>query len=196
VTPSSRAWWLPGLVAAACLLAMAPGGFEALRYERALVGAEPWRLLTAHLAHLGWIHLALNIAALAAIWAMLGDLLRPGAWAMAFLVCALGVTAGLWFGDPGLEWYVGLSGVLHGLFTAGASAGLRRSRLFHGLLLAGVFAKVTWEQVMGADAGSAALVGGAVIVNAHLYGVLAGLGCLPIAWRGRPQPPPAMPPRG
>lgn len=178
-----RAWWLPALVAAACLLAMAPGGFEALRYERALLLTEPWRLLTAHLVHLGWIHLALNLAALAAIWAMLGDLLRPGAWAAAFVACALAVSGGLWLRDPQLEWYVGLSGVLHGLFALGAVAGLGRAPGFHVLLLAGVVAKVAWEQVSGTDSGTAALIGGAVVVNAHLYGLLGGLAGAPYAWR-------------
>lgn len=177
-------WVLPGALTTLCLLAMVPGGFELLRYERALIAAEPWRLLTAHVVHLGWVHLALNLAAFAAIWVMLGDLLRPRAWVAAFVFCALAVSGGLWFLDPGLEWYVGLSGVLHGLFVVGAMAGLGRARVFHGLLLAGVVAKVAWEQLAGADVGSAALVGGAVIVNAHLYGMLAGLACAPLAWLG------------
>jgi rhomboid family GlyGly-CTERM serine protease len=182
VSPLGRAWLLPAIVAGACLAAMAPGAFEALRYERALVPAEPWRLLTAHLVHLGWIHLALNIAALAAAWALLGGLLRAGAWSAALLACALGVSAGLWLRHPELVWYVGLSGVLHGLFTVGAVAGLRRAPLFHGLLLAGVVAKVAWEQFTGTGAGTSALIGGAVIVDAHLYGVLAGLALAPLAW--------------
>lgn len=179
-----RGWLLPGGLAALCVLAMAPGGAEALRFERTLLGAEPWRLVTAHLVHLGWVHLALNLAGLAAIWALLGAQLRPGAWLVVLLVCALGVSGGLWALDPELDWYVGLSGVLHGMFVAGALAGLGRARLFHALLLAGVAAKVAFEQLAGADLGSAELVGGAIVVNSHLYGALAGCACLPITCRG------------
>ena len=177
------AWWLPAAIAAACLLVALTGAAPVLRYERALLGAEPWRLLTGHLTHLGWMHLALNLAGLAAIWALLGPLLRPTAWLMVFLACALGVSGGLYFLDPGLAWYVGLSGVLHGMFVAGAIAGLRRAPLFHGLLLAGAVAKVAWEQLAGAEPGSAALVGGSVVVNAHLYGLAAGVLLAPLAWR-------------
>lgn len=183
MTPRISGWLLPGLLAALCVLAMVPGAFEALRYERALIGAEPWRLLSAHLAHLGWMHLALNLAGLAAVWALLGAQLRPGAWLAVLLACALAVSGGLWIFDPDLDWYVGLSGVLHGMFVAGALAGLRRARLFHALLLAGVVVKVAWEQAVGADVGSGSLVGGAVIVDAHLYGLLAGFALAPLAWR-------------
>lgn len=183
MTPRLDAWRLPAALGAACLVARLPGGFELLRYERSLVPAEPWRLLTAHVVHLGWIHLALNLAALAAVWALLGERLRPGTWLVVLLVSALAVSGGLWLGHPELGWYAGLSGVLHGAFAAGAIAGLRRAPVFHGLLLAGVVAKVAWEQFAGADAGTAAMIGGAVVVDAHLYGLLAGLALAPLAWR-------------
>lgn len=183
MTTRGRRWLLPGALAVLCVLAMAPGAFDSLRYERALVGAEPWRLVTAHLVHLGWMHFTLNLAALAAVWALLGDHLRADAWLGALIVCALAVSVGLWVGNPDLEWYVGLSGVLHGLFVAGSVAGLRRSPLFHGTLLAGVVAKVAFEQLAGTDVGSGNLVGGEVIVDAHLYGLLAGFAVAPLAWR-------------
>jgi rhomboid family GlyGly-CTERM serine protease len=176
-------WALPAGIAALCVLVTIVDGGNALRYERAQLGAEPWRLVTAHVVHLGWMHLALNLAGLAAIWALLGALLRPGAWLVVFLLGALGVSGGLWILDPGVEWYVGLSGVLHGMFAAGAIAGLRRAPLFHSILLAGVVAKVAWEQFVGTDVGSGHLVGGEVIVDAHLYGLLAGLALAPLAWR-------------
>lgn len=174
---------MPAAIGALCVIAAGAGTEAALRYERALAATEPWRLVTAHIVHLGWAHLALNLAGLAAVWALLGALLRPAAWLAVLLACALGVSGGLWFFDPQLEWYVGLSGVLHGMFAAGAVAGMRRAPVFHGLLLTGVVAKVGWEQYAGADVGSAELVGGTVIVNAHLYGVIAGLALAPLILR-------------
>jgi membrane associated rhomboid family serine protease len=46
----------------------------ALRYERtAIVSCEWWRLVSAHLVHLGWAHLALNAAALLMIAVLLGE---------------------------------------------------------------------------------------------------------------------------
>lgn len=167
-------WRLPLLLALLCIALQGLGWGEALRYERALVGSEPWRLLGAHLVHLGWEHLLLNLAALALIWALFGAALRPWAWAAAFVWCALVVSGGLYWRDPALAWYVGLSGVLHGLLVCGALAGWRREPRTSLILLIGLGAKLAWEQLAGADIGTEALVGGAVIVNAHLYGALGG----------------------
>jgi hypothetical protein len=47
-----------------------------------------------------------------------------------------------------------------------------RDLLLLGLL---VVAKVIWEQLSGPLPGSEGLAGAAVVVNAHLYGALAGI---------------------
>src|SRR5688572_32682494 len=60
-------------------------GRAALRYERAGVAAgELWRLLTGSMVHLGPRHLALNMAALVALWALAPEALRGarGRWAV------------------------------------------------------------------------------------------------------------------
>jgi len=173
-------WWPPLLLITVCLMAQALGWVDALRYERSLAAAEPWRLLTAHVVHLGWMHLALNLAGLCLIWALFGRRLAPWAWGVALVVCALTVGLGLWWRDADLAWYVGLSGVLHGLLVLGALAALRAEPRTALLVLAGVALKLVWEQYSGGDSGTAALVGGAVIVNAHLYGALGGLLCAPL----------------
>lgn len=177
---SIKRWWPPLLLAAVCLLVQALDWVDALRYERSLLAAEPWRLFTAHVVHLGWVHLVLNLAGLLLIWALFGRALRPWAWGAALLVCALAVSLGLWWRDTDLAWYVGLSGVLHGLLVLGALASLPTERRMALLVLVGVAAKLAWEQYSGGDTGTAALVGGAVIVNAHLYGALGGLLSVPL----------------
>ena len=124
--------------------------------------------------HLGWAHLAMNLAGLAIIWLILARQLPLWQWWMTVLVCAVGVNLGLLAFSPTVGWYVGLSGILHGLIAAGALAGLKRQpSLF--LLLLGLIAKLAWEQSTGQDPGTAQLIGGAVIVDAHLYGALAGV---------------------
>jgi rhomboid family GlyGly-CTERM serine protease len=179
-------WWPPLVVAVVCASAQGLGWGEALRYEQALIGAEPWRLLSGHLVHLGWMHLGLNLAGLALIWALVGHALRSWAWGVAFALSALTVGGGLYLHDTGLAWYVGLSGVLHGLLVFGAVAGLHTERRMALTLLVGVAAKLAWEQLSGGDVGTAELVGGAVIVNAHLYGALGGLAAVPLLLlRGR-----------
>ena len=148
---------------------------RALRLDRPRVlEGELWRLFTGHLVHLGWGHLAMNLAGLALVWLLVGAALSPGRWATVLAVCALGTGLGLAL-DPRLHWYVGLSGVLHGLLAAGAVAALRGpGRREAMVLLALLAAKLAWEQARGALPGSAALAGGPVLVDAHLYGAVWG----------------------
>lgn len=171
-------WQVPLLITAASVAAGVAGepGRTALRWDRdAIAGGELWRLVTGHLSHLGPSHLALNLAGLALVWILVGDRLKPLCW---WLVVAFGIAvidAGFWFLDPGLTWYVGLSGLLHTLILAGAVAGARAAP-FESLALAGlVLAKIVFEQIAGPLPGSEATSGGPVVVNAHLYGAVAGL---------------------
>ncbi len=162
-------------------MAAALGGEEArqlLRYERgAILQGEAWRLLTAHLVHLGPSHLLLNLAGLGLVQLLVGPYLPPRAWWAALLLAGLAVSGGLLLLDPGLRWYVGLSGALHGLLAAGALAALLAGGApwEGGLLLALLAAKLAWEQLAGPLPGSEAAAGGPVVVDAHLYGALGGL---------------------
>ena len=153
-----------------------PTAAEALRYEReAILGGQIWRLVTGNLVHLSWSHLLLNLAGLGLVWALFGQALGTRAWAATFMVCALGVSLGVLLLDAGISWYVGLSGVLHGLFAAGAVAD-RNIKPGTRVLILGLFAtKLLWEQVYGSLPGTTAAAGGNVIVEAHLYGALAGV---------------------
>lgn len=149
-----------------------------LRYSRDAVAAgEIWRLITGHLLHLGAAHFLLNATGMVLAAALVGAQLRPLGWASVWLACALSVSAGLWFLQPGIDWYVGLSGVLHGLIVAGAVAGLGdyRERLFAAAVLVAIVAKLAWEHWSGAMPGTAALAGGSVVTEAHLYGAVGGL---------------------
>lgn len=166
--------WAAVVAGVAVLLQLA-GGPEAWRVERGLAAAEPWRLLAAHLVHVGWVHLGLNLAGLALVFALVGTALGPGQWTFVFLCCVLGIDLGLLLLSPGIEWYAGLSGVLHGLLAAGALAALGRSPVTGGLLLGGLALKL-WLEQAGSPGPGTALIGAPVVAEAHLYGTLAGAG--------------------
>lgn len=170
-----RGAWLPALCALVSVLVGLSAKAQALfRYERTAIEAgEMWRLVTGHFAHLGWAHLGLNLAALALVWLLVGHAFSRAAWLVVMLMTMLGVSAGLWFLEPGLDWYVGLSGVLHGLWVAGALALLGKQREAIPMLILAA-AKLVWEQWAGPLPGSSRAVGGFVIVDAHLYGALSG----------------------
>ena len=146
-----------------------------LRFERSLIATEPWRLLTAHLVHLGWAHLLLNMLALFMLSALFAQRLRTTQWVRWWLVCSVAVSGGLYYMDSELAVYVGASGVLHGLAATAAVSQLRHGCREAGWLLGVLVLKLGWEQYHGPTPGMAAWVGGPVVVNAHLYGTLGGL---------------------
>jgi rhomboid family GlyGly-CTERM serine protease len=84
------------------------------------------------------------------------------------------IDLGLYFLDPRIDWYVGLSGVLHGLMAAGALLLLLRGETLGALLAIGLCGKLIYEQAFGALPFTARSTGGAVIVAAHLYGAAGG----------------------
>ncbi len=151
---------------------------ELLRFQRdKVLDGEWWRLVTGHFTHLGPQHLALNLAGLLLVVFLTGRNQTARTWLLVMLAGMGVIDAGFLLLDAELRWYVGLSGVLHGLLVAGLMAGLRERRNESLLLLAVVAGKLLWEQFAGALPGSTLSAGGPVIVNAHLYGALGGAAC-------------------
>ena len=186
------------LLIGTCCFAFALGG-QAARdwgsYDRAgLANGQVWRLITAHLVHLGWAHLWPNLLALLLIAGLLEEFLSPLEWAAASLVTGFAISTGLYLFQPDTHWYVGLSGVLHGLVACGAVMMIRARAVGLGVGVGlGLTLKLLWEVVYGPVPLTAASVGGAVVVAAHLYGALAGAttGLAFAAMRRRTAPDPA-----
>jgi len=146
-----------------------------LRYERqAILDGEVWRLLSGHFVHLGWRHLALNAIGLWLIWLLFRKEWSLRLWILLLLIVALGVSTGQLLFDPQLDWAVGLSGTLHGLFAAGAIAALRHGEKSAAIMLLVLIAKLLWEQFASPMPGSEQWIGGAVVTSAHLYGAISG----------------------
>lgn len=145
-----------------------------LRYERAgLTDGEWWRLLSAHFVHLDLAHTALNTLGVVLMWAFFARDYAPRQWAVILLASILAIDAGLWFLDPDVAWYVGASGILHGVMAAGTLAHLRRRDLDGWILAVFVVGKLAYEQWTGALPFSDE--GVPVVVNAHLYGAVGGI---------------------
>ncbi len=180
----AEAWALAG--AAALLALQASGLAPLLEYRRSLLMAEPWRLLTAHLVHVGWHHTLLNAVAWIAVARLFAGELTARRQLIVLAFCALAISALLAGCEPQLAWYRGLSGALHGLFAAGAVTGLAPAdgaprhaprggrRWLPAFLLAAVWLKVLYEQIDGATLAPPAWLGAAVVTRAHLFGAAAG----------------------
>ena len=155
-----------------------------LAWDRlALEGGEWWRLLSGHFVHLGWSHLALNLAGLGLVTWITGSAYSPLRWLLIAILTIATIDAGFWYLYADLDWYVGLSGLLHGLLIAGLVAGVRRRDREAMVLGVLVIAKLGWEQIVGPLPGSESTSGGAVIIDAHLYGAIGGLLGALVLWR-------------
>jgi rhomboid family GlyGly-CTERM serine protease len=145
------------------------------RYDRAaLASGEWWRLVTAHLVHLGLRHTLLNAAAAGILVLLFGEALSARTWLLVVVVSLVAIDAGLWFFSPDIQWYAGASGALHGVIAAGglALASLRDWR--GGVFLALLTSKLIFEQYASGDLGFAGDL--PVVLDAHLYGALGGAG--------------------
>lgn len=176
----SRAVWLPPLVVMAVVLLLGAGGEpvrEALRYDReAIEAGEAWRLLTCNWVHLGWWHLFLNEMGLLVLLLLCPERLSPWVWARRVVLIGLGMSAGLYFFVPGTQWYVGMSGAIHGLFLLGLGRQIVAGRdLIAAGCLAYLVGKIAWEMVVGVPVSDEAAIGGSVLVESHLYGSLSAL---------------------
>jgi len=167
---------LAACIGIACLIFQVLELEIVLRYGRTeiLEGDQWWRVVTANLVHLSYPHLLLNLAGLALITLLLAHTMTAWQWAFTGLCSMLGVSAGLLLFDPQLLWYVGLSGVLYGLLLGGAIAEFKNHKLMALVIGAYTIGKIIWEQIYGAVESSEKITGGTVIVNAHLYGMVAG----------------------
>jgi rhomboid family GlyGly-CTERM serine protease len=173
-----RNWSAVVAIFIVCVL-LAAGGDEARelgRYQRdALESGQYWRLVSGHLVHLGFGHLWPNLLALVIVGALFDGVLRNADWWRVSFMSALVINGGLYLFEPDVLWYVGLSGVLHGVVAAGALA-LALDRQALGFVLAvGLAAKLSFEQFAGPVPFTAESVGGPVVVAAHLYGAAGGV---------------------
>jgi len=169
-------YWLVGLVAALLVLLWAGGKgvTEVLQYRRsAIFDGEWWRLITGHLVHAGFRHMALNVAGGLVMTALFLRTYSRGQWALILAVSLVTIDLGFLLRDQWLETYVGFSGVLHGVLAAGALAWWRTEPRPLALAISAItIGKLAWEQWEGPV--SLAGDGLTIIVNAHLYGAIGG----------------------
>jgi rhomboid family GlyGly-CTERM serine protease len=146
-----------------------------LEYRRIeVLHGQVWRLFTASFVHLGWNHLARDSAGLILIWALLADSMTVRSWIFVIAMGDLSVGLGLLVFSPNVMWYVGISGVLFGMYTAGALADFQSRRLYSGALLFGMILTIAWSLYAGSLPGETVGLGGRVVPQAHLYGAVGG----------------------
>ena len=172
-----HAWALPGTIVIIATVALLIGDVatEALRYDRAAIASgEFLRLVSGHAVHLGVAHYLLNVAGLLVVWYLVGAAFPNRVWVVIISASIAAMDAGFWFLLPTLGWYVGLSGLLHGILAAGIT-GIWRTRRTEALILAALMlGKLIYEALIGPLPGSEGTAGGDVVTEAHLLGAIGG----------------------
>jgi len=141
----------------------------------AVAQGQWWGLWSGHLLHLDLSHALLNLGALAVIlmlaWRqrMLAELAVAALVAMPLLSLAL-----LWL-DPQLDWYAGLSGLLHGLLVMVL---VRRGDMLAIVLLLLLVAKLACEWRFGSHGQQFE-----VVTLAHRLGAALGVLWAVVRWR-------------
>ena len=134
-------------------------------------------MLSAHLVHLGWMHGLLNAAGFVLL-AFIQPAGRTGLWLLFYGVSSVLISVFIVI-DSTTYYYVGASGVLHGMFILAAYFSQKLELWRRYALIALVVAKLFWEQSRYyQDNGLGDTIGGFVYVDAHLIGGLCGLAVL------------------
>lgn len=191
---SSLDWAVWGFPVALMLVIalIALGGqswIDALCYDRvALQQGQWWRLVTGSLVHapgntvewlglhfLGPWHLFLNELGLVVLVLLCPEPLSSAVWLRRLLLLSLGMSAGLYFFTPQLRWYVGLSGVIHGMFVLGlVPQVLKKDIVALGCLLY-LLGKLGYELYAGAPVSDEHAIGMPVALASHLWGSVAAV---------------------
>jgi rhomboid family GlyGly-CTERM serine protease len=136
-----------------------------------------WGVITGHLLHYSWPHYALNVTGIL-LWASLFGRLKG--WVYWFGITAfimLCIDAGVFIKGE-FSWYVGFSGVLHGLLAHGALIGTGIRNPLNRALLIALIAKVSAEHLGLLPDLSSSMTHIPTAYETHLYGLAGGV----LAW--------------
>jgi rhomboid family GlyGly-CTERM serine protease len=129
------------------------------------------------MVHSNYIHLLLNMLALALVLILFDNLLRVRDWLYLIALSAVLQSVGFYVLLPQVTAYVGLSGVIHTLYVVGALRLLQQpnGRVFSVVLLCLVTLKLLTERLEQGISVTEQMIGGHVLIEAHLFGAIIGL---------------------
>jgi rhomboid family GlyGly-CTERM serine protease len=173
----SKRWAVPICILIASLLATQHGQTsDTLIYARqAILDGEWYRLLTFHFVHLSTNHFLINLFTLAALWLLYGRTMRMREWIGATIGSGFAIGLCLLLFSPEVQWSAGLSGLLYALFACAAIRSAMSGEYLSVAVVVFLVGKVVMEQTIGPSAAMEQFVGSSIVVDAHMFGVVAGL---------------------
>jgi len=155
IPPGRPPWIFLAVSVAVLVIQLNPAWRDALLYDRtALARGEWWRIWTGHLVHFGWPHWFAD----AGLFFILGWLLEarhPRFSYTALAVMPPFITAVIWWGEPTMLRYGGLSALNLGLLLYLAAQGWQRNWTdwFWPAVLAIYVGEVIFEIIQGGRGG-------------------------------------------
>ena len=176
--------WLTFALAAIAVVAQAEGAMgQFLAYDRTAIQAgEIWRLITGHFTHWSGDHLLWDVVMFVTLGAIVESRDRTG-FIVTVLASAMSISAVLWFLQPTIDQYRGLSGIDSALFTHAVvilatdarRTGRRLVYRFMSLSVLGFGAKIAYELLTGStlfvDSSGA---GFTALPDVHMVGGIVG----------------------
>lgn len=159
---------------------------EQFDFNAPVLWVEPWRIISAHILHLDSQHAISNAIGLLLPTLFFVRHFNVRTWLNAFVIIAASTSILVWlWGAP--ERFVGLSGIIHGLFVTGIlldweSQQYRLSQWLLPTALALLVGKVVLE-IIGVLHSSMLQNTGEDFGYIHAAGILGGL----LAWRLHPK---------
>ena len=178
---AARIPWVFLAVAATTLVIRCGDWRDVLLYDRSAVASgQWWRLWTGHLVHFGWPHFVAD----AGLFVILGWLIEPkqpllARFALVWMTA--GISLAIFFFDPGMQRYGGLSAYNLGLLLFYAGQGWRKNWTdwFWPAVLVIYAGELILEATVGQGRGGGMIQfddpGVHVATTAHLAGTVGGL---------------------
>jgi rhomboid family GlyGly-CTERM serine protease len=189
-----KPWTAWTIALLAVVIQAIPGLRGVLIYDRSgLAGGELWRVWTGHLVHFGWPHLVVD-AGLLVILGWAGERRYPAFTRWGLLLMPAFVSASIYWFEPSMQRYGGLSAVNLGLLLYVAAQGWRRdwTDWFWPAVIAIYIGELVFEYYRGGQGGGAIRFDDAsvsVATGAHLASAVYALLALAFARLRRPPPP-------
>ena len=156
---------------------------QILQYDRsAIIDGQFWRILTCHFVHTGWEHLFSNFIGAMFLFCLFHHLYSLFVWLLGSLCCMIGISLSFLYFWPALDWYRGLSGLLHALLMIGIIGEIKNGNKLFYLGLLAIIGKLATERFTGPADFTSRFINANVITAAHLSGAIIGgmTGCIMI----------------
>ncbi|OUS02163.1 rhombosortase [Gammaproteobacteria bacterium 42_54_T18] len=185
-------WWFSLLVLVIIFTTASFGDSltQALSLKREMISqGEWWRIITGQFVHLTTNHTLLNATGYIILCFGFRKEVTATEEMITLFIATIGVGLGIYWFNPEMAWYAGLSGAIYGLLVSNAMIGAKKTPYLSAFFLFFVTTKIIYEQFFAEpDRATAALIGGEVAIDSHLYGAIVGI--IPGAfwvWRRRVQ---------